>query len=153
MFKKIKNLIFLAIAIVGFFSVPVFSVSAASISNEIGTQLGAAAGAKGAGFSAPQDPRAIAVQVIKTVLTLLGTIFLVLTIYAGFLWMTAAGNDDQVGKAKSLLTQAVIGLVIILLSYSITYFVAKLALGQGTTDYNNGVYIQPLPPVSNQAPY
>lgn len=153
MFKNIKKLVFVAVAVLSFLAVPMFSVSAASISNEIGTQLGAAAGSKGAGFSAPQDPRAIAAQVIKTILTLLGTIFFVLTIYAGFLWMTAAGNDDQVGKAKSLLTQAVIGLIIILLSYSITYFVAKLALGQGTPDFNNGVYIQPLPPVSNQAPY
>lgn len=62
-------------------------------------------------------------KIIRIVLGLLGTVFLCLTVYAGFLWMTAAGNDEQVGKALGILKTAVIGLVIILASYSITYFV------------------------------
>jgi hypothetical protein len=62
-------------------------------------------------------------KIIKIVLGLVGTIFLVLTIYAGFLWMTAAGNEEQATKAIGILKTAVIGLVIILASYSITYFI------------------------------
>ncbi len=61
--------------------------------------------------------------VIKAVLSLLGTIFLGLTIYAGILWMTAAGNDETVSKATGILKMAVIGLVIIMSAYAITYFV------------------------------
>jgi hypothetical protein len=65
----------------------------------------------------------VVTTVINAILGLLGVIFLVLTLYAGFLWMTAAGNDDQVGKAKSILTTAIIGLVVIIASYAIANFV------------------------------
>ena len=60
---------------------------------------------------------------IKVALSLSGTIFLVLTVYAGFLWMTASGNEEQVTKATGILKMAVIGLVITLGSFSITVFV------------------------------
>lgn len=62
-------------------------------------------------------------QLINVVLGFLGIIFLLLVIYAGFLWMTAGGNSDKVDKAKSILIQATIGLVILLAAYAITSFV------------------------------
>jgi len=37
--------------------------------------------------------------------------------------MTAAGNDDQVGKAKKILIQAIIGIIIVTASYAISAFV------------------------------
>ncbi|PIT86147.1 MAG: hypothetical protein COU33_04735, partial [Candidatus Magasanikbacteria bacterium CG10_big_fil_rev_8_21_14_0_10_43_6] len=49
------------------------------------------------------DVRDTAASIINIGLTLLGTIALVFTVYAGFLWMTAGGNDDQIGKAKGIL--------------------------------------------------
>jgi len=63
------------------------------------------------------------VLVINGILGLLGIIFLVLVLYAGFLWMTAAGNEDQVTKAKSILTTSIIGIVIIVAAYAIVKFV------------------------------
>ena len=60
---------------------------------------------------------------IKIALSLVGTIFIALTVYAGFLWMTASGEDEKVTKAKDILQAAVIGLVITVSAYSITYFV------------------------------
>jgi nitrogen fixation-related uncharacterized protein len=70
----------------------------------------------------------IIVLVINSILGLLGVIFLVLIIYAGFLWMTAGGNDDQVGKAKGLLINAIIGVIIIVAAYAISYFVLSAIL-------------------------
>jgi hypothetical protein len=67
--------------------------------------------------------QSIIVFVINAVLGLLGVIFLVLILYAGFLWMTAGGNDEQVGKAKKLLTNSIIGVVVIVAAYAISYFV------------------------------
>lgn len=61
--------------------------------------------------------------ILQGALALLGVIFLVLTIYGGFLWMTAGGNDTQVAKAKNILVRAIIGLIIIAAAYSITTFV------------------------------
>lgn len=150
--KKIIVVIILTLAVVKIFSFSVLPVRAASISNEIGSQLGAAAGAKGAGFEAPKDPRTIIAQIIRIVLSLLGTIFFVLTLYAGYLWMTAAGNEDQVTKSKTLLFQATVGLAIILSAYGITSFALRLSLGQGQ-NLENSVYIQPAPPVTNPSPY
>jgi lysylphosphatidylglycerol synthetase-like protein (DUF2156 family) len=61
--------------------------------------------------------------IIKTVLSLLGFIFVILVIYAGITWMTAAGNDKQIATARNILTRAVIGLIIVVLAYAITYFI------------------------------
>jgi len=61
--------------------------------------------------------------VIKTLLSFLGVIFVILFIYAGFLWMTAAGNEEKIGTAKKIMISATIGLAIILAAYAITYFV------------------------------
>lgn len=63
-------------------------------------------------------------RVIQAGLALVGVIFLILTIYAGYLWMTAAGNDSQVGKAKDTLRNVIIGLVVVMAAYAITAFVS-----------------------------
>jgi hypothetical protein len=44
-------------------------------------------------------------------------------IYAGILWMTAEGNDQQVAKAKSLLINSIIGIIIVFAAYAITSFI------------------------------
>lgn len=79
--------------------------------------------AEAAGFAEPKSLGEIAGAIIGTFLSFLGIIFLCLIIYGGFLWMTSAGNEGKVIRAKQTLTQAVIGLIIILSAYSITYFV------------------------------
>lgn len=66
--------------------------------------------------------------VISIVLSLLGAIFLALMIYGGILWMTASGNEERVKRAKDLIVQALIGLVIVLASYAISYFVLSQVL-------------------------
>lgn len=70
--------------------------------------------------------------VIKAVLALVGTIFLVLTIYAGILWMTAQGDETKIEKAKEIIKASVIGLVIIMSAYAITYFVTSKLVGATT---------------------
>lgn len=77
---------------------------------------------KQAGFMT-NDLGTIISLIIKTVLGLLGIIFLVLIIMAGFKWMTAGGNEQQITDAQGTMKTAIIGLVIVLAAYSITYFV------------------------------
>ncbi len=62
-------------------------------------------------------------DLIAAVLTFVGVIFLVLVIYGGILWMTAAGSEEKAQKAQKIITYAVIGLVIIFAAYIITSFV------------------------------
>ncbi|MFA6215830.1 MAG: hypothetical protein WC768_04655 [Patescibacteria group bacterium] len=51
---------------------------------------------------------------ISGMLTLIGALFMILVIYAGFLWMTARGNEQQTERAKTLIIQATIGLGIVI---------------------------------------
>lgn len=60
---------------------------------------------------------------IASALGLLGVVLVVLVIYAGFIWMTAQGNDEKIKKAKGMITSAVIGMIIIFAAYAITNFV------------------------------
>lgn len=76
-----------------------------------------------AGYDSGTDLLGVIRTVIVAILSLLAVIFLVLLIYAGFKWMTAAGDSDDVKKAKATLKTAIIGLVIIFASYGLTYFI------------------------------
>lgn len=76
------------------------------------------------------DIRLIIANIIRVALTLVGTILLVIILYAGFLWMTAGGNEEKIATAKKILTNAVIGLAIILSAYMIVTFILRL-LGVG----------------------
>jgi len=60
---------------------------------------------------------------IQAFLGLLGVIFLVLMITAGYKWMTASGNEEKLTEAKETIWRAVIGLIIVVAAYAITYFV------------------------------
>jgi len=62
-------------------------------------------------------------KLINIFLGFLGVIFLVLMLYAGFLWMTAQGEEAKVKKAKDMITQAVIGLIIVVAAFAISNFV------------------------------
>ncbi len=72
-------------------------------------------------------------RIINILLSVLGIIFFVLLVWGGFLWMTSAGNDEKVKKAKTLITDAVIGLIIILAAYAISSFVIT-SLVEATID-------------------
>jgi len=60
---------------------------------------------------------------VGAILSLMGILFFLLALYAGFLWMTARGQAQQVEKAQGILIDAAIGLVIIGASWIITSFV------------------------------
>ncbi|OGH76836.1 MAG: hypothetical protein A2373_04240 [Candidatus Magasanikbacteria bacterium RIFOXYB1_FULL_40_15] len=78
-----------------------------------------------------QDIRATIASIINVALSLLGIIALVIVLYGGFKWMTAGGNDDQVGEARKMIVAGIIGLAIILSAYAISSFVL-VQLGQAT---------------------
>jgi uncharacterized membrane protein len=61
--------------------------------------------------------------IIESALSLLGVIFLGLTIYGGIMWMTAEGAEERVEKAKNIITNSATGLVIVLAAYAISFFV------------------------------
>ncbi|MCX6779024.1 MAG: IPT/TIG domain-containing protein, partial [Candidatus Magasanikbacteria bacterium] len=75
------------------------------------------------------DIRIIIAKIIRAALALLGIVVLAYTLYGGYLYLTAGGNADQVKSAKTVLKNAVIGLVIILSAFSITQFIITKLTG------------------------
>jgi amino acid transporter len=68
---------------------------------------------------------------IQAFLGLLGVIFLVLMLYAGYNWMIARGEEEKVTKAKDTLMRAIIGLLIVVGAYAISYFVINSLIFSG----------------------
>lgn len=78
-------------------------------------------------------------QIINTALQLVGIIFLALMVYAGYLWMTAQGEESQIEKAKKIVTSAIVGLILTLSAYAITALVTgkfggSISSGGGNDD-------------------
>ena len=61
--------------------------------------------------------------IIRAILGIVGSLALVMFIYGGFIWMTAAGNAEQVAKGRNILVWATIGLIVIFTSYALVRFV------------------------------
>jgi hypothetical protein len=77
----------------------------------------------------PTSLVSIIVKIINYSMGILGVLFLGLIVMSGFQWMTAGGNEDSIEKAKSRMKNAIIGLVIVLMSWTISYFIMyKLVL-------------------------
>ncbi len=91
-----------------------FAASALTIDNVGGTlTLGSA------------DLKETVLNIITFVLGLLGLIAVIMILYGGFVWLTAGGNEDKVGSAKKIISAAIVGLIVILLSWAIVNFVVK----------------------------
>ena len=85
----------------------------------------------------PNDVRLIIAKIINIFLGLLAMIFIVMLVWAGYKWMTSSGNEEKVKEAKDQIRTAVVGLIIIFMAYSITYFVFRamvdVTLGEWVT--------------------
>lgn len=114
------------------------SSASAQITTKIQGGLKSAANSSGYAQSANSgDLTAILGNLISQGLALLGVLLLGLMLYGGFLWMTAAGDKGKVEKATSVIRNAIIGLVIIVLAYAISNFVVA-SLGNATTGGTGG---------------
>ncbi|MFA6534217.1 MAG: hypothetical protein WCT37_03525 [Patescibacteria group bacterium] len=101
---------------------------------------------KGAGYSNEFEfsPSQIAIKIIQYLLSFLGVAFFLIILYAGWQWLTAGGNEEQVTEAKNWLRNGVIGLVIIFGAYLITSFVISQV--GGATGYQVNPPAATVPP-------
>ena len=118
--------IFISVFLVAISLVPAMSVSAI----DLGTGMAKNAAVE-AGFAKETTDTTlaeIAGGVVQSILSFVGIIFMVLIIYAGFLWMTARGEEDAVNRSKKIIFQSIVGLIIVVGAYSITSLVLPLVL-------------------------
>jgi len=113
MTKFSKNLIVIIFLILASFVVVNFVFAQVDLGMEYGEQIGLAG----------TDPRIIIARIIQVALGFLGIIAVVLIMYAGWMWMTSEGNEEKITKAKNILKNAIIGLIIILSAFSIASFI------------------------------
>lgn len=118
---KIKILIFVAITLL----VGTLAISAYATDGELTGEFGDLDSEflQATGLGTKASIAIIVSEVIKIFLSFLGIIFVILIIYAGFMWLTSTGNDEKISKSKKIISAAFIGLAIVLAAYSITYFV------------------------------
>ncbi len=65
------------------------------------------------------DFRTLVLTIISYFLGFLGLLATIMVIYGGMQYVTSAGNDEAVGKAKKIILYSVIGIIVILLSFVI----------------------------------
>lgn len=68
---------------------------------------------------------------INVVLGLLGVIFIILMLLAGYNWMTAAGDQEKITKAQHTIREAIIGLIVIVGAFAIWMFISNILIGGG----------------------
>lgn len=70
------------------------------------------------------DLKSAVISAIAWVLGIASLVSVVMVILGGFLWLTSAGNEEKLEKAKKTISSAVVGLVLVIISWAIVIFVA-----------------------------
>lgn len=107
-------------------------------------QAGLDAAASVADLKSETDAIELAGTIVKTILSFLGIIFIVLMLYAGFMRMTAQGDAKKVETSTAIIRSAIIGIIIIFVSYIVTVFVieklTEVAGGDESSGSQDGNY-------------
>jgi hypothetical protein len=115
-FKKIIfSLSALSLLIAG----PIFAQTYSFVS---GSGLGTTADSAGYATTSTTSIESLIGTAILTILGFVGVLFLGLVIYGAIIWMTAEGNEEKSKKALQILTDSIIGLIITLSAYAVTYY-------------------------------
>lgn len=72
--------------------------------------------------------RALVLRIVNFFLGFLGILAVIMVIYGGVTYVTAAGADEAIGNAKKIILYSLVGIIIILLSFAIV----NTVLGAGT---------------------
>jgi len=77
---------------------------------------------------------------VTNIMYMVGFLVFIGLMYGGTLMVIGRGNEEEVGKAKSILIYSSIALVLVSLGYAIIYGIATLQLNNDTTDSTNQVF-------------
>ena len=120
----LNSLLYLAVSVALLGGLALTASAQTQLAQAISSDYGLEATANAAGLPVGDlNPIDIAATIVNLVLGFLGVLLVILIVYAGFMWMTAAGNEDKISEAKKLMGAGVVGLVIILAAYAIAAFV------------------------------
>lgn len=105
-------------------ALPAVALAAGNPSNPFNSARNMAANVgNAAGVEGGRDLPTILGGIINIMLGFVGILLLVYLIYGGFLWMTSGGSEDGAKKAKTMITNAIIGLLIVVAAFALSTFV------------------------------
>ena len=77
------------------------------------------------GFASVEN---VVTLIFNTIITISGVIFLIMLLIGGIQYLTGAGNEEATGKAKKMMIDAIVGLIIVLASWAIgTWILGQLS--------------------------
>jgi len=82
------------------------------------------------------NPAVVTIKIVNTALAFLGMASAAMILYAGLLWFLARDNEEQVKKATDIIKGAVIGLALVLLSFSISYAIWLILAASTSTPFS-----------------
>lgn len=85
------------------------------------------------GFQSVNLPELIA-TVIQALLSVLAILFVCLILYGGYVWMMARGNENEVDRGRAIVRHSIIGLIVVVSSYALGYFLLYWIVGSGTDE-------------------
>jgi hypothetical protein len=123
--KKHLNTIFSLIFLTALLTLPYFVFAQASTASDTSLKGKLQSVGQMGGYKVDGSVNLLSMigLIINSVLGLLGAIFIILMIVAGFGWMTAAGNEQKTEKAIATIKHSIIGLIITLSSWAIWSFI------------------------------
>ncbi len=77
--------------------------------------------------SAP-DLTSVIGKIINAALSLIGVVLLIIIMIGGYKWMMAGGNEDAAKEAKKYISRGIIGVLIVVGAYAISFFVIDVLL-------------------------
>lgn len=139
--RRLVKLVSILGLIMVLFSVPSFAVAgepgkAFKSAQKLLQQSAGETVGKGA---AEVTPGQIVGTFVNAAVGVLGVVAVILLVYGGGLWLTAAGSPEKVAKAKKVIISTIIGVIIVGLAYAITSFILGQVVGTPTP-------AEPLPP-------
>lgn len=100
---------------VALLAVPAVAAAQIDVDSDYGTTFGLGT----------SDLESTVIKIVQWLLGFLGLIAVIFILYGGFVWMTAAGNEEKVSKAKKIIGAAAIGLIVVLVAWAIVIFVIQ----------------------------
>ncbi|MDD3301488.1 MAG: hypothetical protein PHR57_01790 [Patescibacteria group bacterium] len=74
------------------------------------------------------DVQAMVVEFSNIILQIVGVLTFAMFIYGGVLFLTSAGNPNTVKNAKKIIVAAIVGLIIVFVSYTaVQFFIGTIA--------------------------
>lgn len=95
----------------------------------IGISTGRFSGLFGTGLASSTNLMDLIVGIIYLLLFFAGTIAVLFVVIGGFWYLTSGGNEETAEKGRKTVTNAIIGIIIVVMSYAIIRVIQNTLIG------------------------